>query len=130
MWSDPRGPIEECGWGRFVIAGREHSELAGNRTGFGKDIRIVDGEVAPWPERKGHRLTREMVAGVLEKEIEVLVIGCGCVGAIECGEEIKALIRAHGVRRLIVEPTPDACRLYNQLAKEGRKVALLAHATC
>lgn len=126
MFEDPRGPIEHFSWGTFVIAGEEHSKTAG----VGKDIRLVGEEVSAWRERKGHKLKRSMITGVYDRDVDVLVIGVGVYGAIECPDKVRAAVREHGISELIVEPTPEACATYNGLFREGRRVALLAHGTC
>ena len=46
------------------------------------------------------------------------------------GALVREKIVAKGIPDVRVLPTPDACREYNRLFHEGRKVALLAHGTC
>jgi len=130
LFKDSKGPIECFSWGRFVVGGQEHSDSGGGEVGAGKDIRLVGSEVTPWKERKGHRLKRSMVTGVYDKDVQVLVIGNGVYGALEVPEKVKKDVAKHGIRELRVELTPDACRAYNELCREGKRVALLAHGTC
>ena len=126
MFEDPVGPIEHFSWETFVVFGKEYS----NESGFGKDIRIVGKEVSKWQERKGHTLTHEMITGVYEKDVEVLVIGTGVSGLLECSKELKKTIKENGIKRVLAQKTPQACKTYNTLYKEGKKVAFLAHGTC
>ncbi|MGD9030258.1 MAG: Mth938-like domain-containing protein [Anaerolineae bacterium] len=126
MLDDPRGPIERFSWGRFVIDGEEHSTNAG----VGKDIRVVGKDVSPWRERKGHALKKSMITGVYDRDIDVLIIGIGVHGALECPKKVERAIREHGIHELIVQPTPQACATYNELFRQGKRVALLAHGTC
>jgi len=126
MFDDPRGPIEHFSWGTFVIGGEEHSKTAG----VGKDIRLVGEEVSAWRERKGHKLKPSMITGVYDREVDVLIIGIGVYGAIECPEKVRDAVREDGISELILEPTPEACATYNAFFREGRRVALLAHGTC
>ncbi len=130
MFDDPKGPIEHFSWARFVIAGQEHSQSEEERVGKGKDIRLIGREVTRWKERKGHKLTPEMITGVYDQEIEVLVIGIGVDGLIEVPPKVKRAIEERGISTLILKRTPEACRTYNRLFHEGRRVALLAHGTC
>jgi len=130
MFDDPVGPIEHFSWGRFIIGGQEHSQAEGDRVGKGKDIRLIGREVSRWKERKGHKLTPEMITGVYDQGIEALVIGIGAEGMIELPGKVKRAIEEHGISTLILERTPEACRAYNRLYHEGRRVALLAHGTC
>ena len=127
MFHDPDGPIEHFEWGKFIINGDVHSM---DGEGVGKDICILHGEVQPWKERKGHQLSPSMVACVFDKGISVLVIGNGVNGALKVKKKTRKTIKAAGINDLIIEPTPKACAVYNQMVREGRQVALLAHGTC
>ena len=127
MFSDPQGPIEEFSWGRFTINGLIHSETG---EGVGKDICMIDGQVSAWTARKGHRLKPKMVACIFDQEIDILVIGNGVNGAIKVLKKTQKLIKDNGIQKIIIRKTPDACQVYNQLAREGERVALLAHGTC
>lgn len=127
MFSDPQGPIEEFSWGRFTINGLIHSETG---EGVGKDICMINGQVSAWTARKGHRLKPKMVRCVLDEDIDTLVIGNGVNGAIKVLKKTQKLIKDNGIQKLIIRKTPDACQVYNQLAQEGERVALLAHGTC
>jgi len=124
------GPIERCAWGLFVIGGVTHSYEGGERVGAGTDIRVIGQEVTRWKERKGHRLKKSMITGVYEQEIEVLVIGNGVSGAVEVPDKVQRAIEEHGIGKVVVARTPEACRLYNRLYRKGKRVALLAHGTC
>jgi|YNPNPStandDraft_1061719.scaffolds.fasta_scaffold02250_9 hypothetical protein len=130
LFTDPQGPIEHFSWGRYVIAGQEHAQSEDGETGMGKDIRLIGREVSRWEERKGHRLKKSMITGVYGKGLEVLIIGNGVHGALECPDKVREDIAAHGIPRLMVARTPEACRLYNQLYRQGVRVGLLAHGTC
>jgi len=126
MFQDPSGPIESFTWGRFQINGCVHSSEG---DGVGKDVFVLGGKVRPWEARKGHRLKPAMVACVLEASIDVLVIGNGVNGAIKVTKKTRRAIEDAGVE-LMIETTPIACASYNQLVREGRRAALLAHGTC
>jgi hypothetical protein len=127
MFQDSDGPIQNFEWGRFTIKGRLHTE---NGDGAGKDIRLIGDEVSEWAERKGHLLNRQMITGVYDKGVEVLIIGNGVHGKLICPDDVKDSIGQHGIAELQVLTTPMACRQYNLLTMQGRKVALLAHGTC
>ncbi len=124
------GLIQEVSWGRFVIKGEEHAKRPDGRiVGVGKDIRLIGERLEAWTERKGHLLTTRMVEKATKADIEILIIGNGFLGAVEVPEEVRRYIRQQG-KRLIVEKTPQACRLFNDLYLQGKKVGLLAHGTC
>ncbi len=103
----------------FTIDGEEHSTTAG----VGKDIRLIGEDVSAWDERKGHKLKKSMITGVYGRDVEVLVIGIGIHGAIECPEKVKTAICENGIFELILQPTPQACATYNELFHQGRRVA-------
>jgi len=130
MFDDPQGPIEHFSWARFVIRGAEHAYTETGEVGAGKDIRIVGDTVSAWKERKGHKLEPGMITGVYDQNIEVLVIGNGVRGLVEVTKKTRQAIAEHGIARLIVDKTPEACRTYNELYRQGMRVALLAHGTC
>jgi hypothetical protein len=130
MFTDPQGPIEQFSWGKFIICGREHSSSEEGKAGAGKDIRLIDREVTAWRERKGHKLTEAMITGVYDQGIEILILGIGVNGALECPKKVIKSIRENGIGQVILRRTPEACALYNALFKEGKKVALLVHGTC
>lgn len=132
LMRDPAGPIERLEWAMFIIDGQRHGwdDDAGREVGVGKDIRLHGGAVSAWRERKGHRLSSEMVTGVWDPPVKTLVIGTGVYGRIDVPKRVVKALKERGIGELIVEPTPQACRTYNALAREGRAVALLAHGTC
>lgn len=126
MFHDVAGPIQRFEWGLFVIADQIHTK----GLNAGKDIRLIGTEVSPWTERVGHLLSAEMIAGVYDRGIEVLIIGNGVNQALQCPEDVQAAIASRGISELRILATPVACKEYNELHSQGRKVALLAHGTC
>jgi len=130
MFYDIEGPIQEFSWGKFVIAGMEHSKSFQGKVGAGKDIRLIGTEVSKWKERQGHLLSEEMVTRVFDRNIETLIIGLGASGALECPESVEKYIKEQGIDEVILLKTQDACKKYNELYHSGKKVALLAHGTC
>jgi len=126
-FSDPEGPIEKFTWGRFVVFNKVHSDQG---EGVGKDIRIVGSTVTEWKERKGHSLTPKMITGVFDQNVDVLIIGIGVDGMVDVPEESRQYIKKHGINRLLLLRTPNACEKFNELYREGKNAALLAHGTC
>ncbi len=123
-------PIERFSWGRFDIEGREHSENGHGIVGAGKDIRLVGRDVSEWRERQGHRLRRSMVTGIYHQDIDTLVIGIGVESRLKVPKKVIKAIHRRGIERVILRPTPKACKTYNRLFRKGKRVALLAHGTC
>lgn len=130
MFNDPKGPIEHFSWAKFIVTGTEHSKSFDGKVGKGKDIRLLGNKVTRWKERAGHLLTKEMITGVFDENVEVLIIGSGVEGRIECPEKVKDYIHSRGITDLEIIKTPSACMLYNRLFRQGIRVAMLAHGTC
>ncbi|MEI8200430.1 MAG: Mth938-like domain-containing protein [Eubacteriales bacterium] len=130
MFNDQRGPIEHYSWGKFIILGEEHSQSAESQKGKGKDIILIGKKVRAWKKRKGHELNQAMVEKILNADVEILVIGNGADGALSVSEEMVNYLMDHGIKKVIVMKTPEACREYNRLFHNGEKAALLAHGTC
>ncbi len=125
MFADPKGPITHFEWATFTIDGQIHSP----EKGVGKDIFLSPEGVNAWHERKGHKLKAGMVRRALALKPEVLIIGNGVEGALEIGKKARQEVEDAGVK-LVVLPTPEACREYNRLYRQGKRVILLAHGTC
>ena len=130
LFSDSAGPIEELSWGLFRINGTLHGSSSDQTWGAGKDIRIVDGLVSPWRERRGHLLKKKMITGIDPTRVDILVIGTGIYGRIHCPKKLIRALHASGLQEIISQPTTEACLTFNQLYRAGRRVALLAHGTC
>jgi uncharacterized protein len=81
---------------------------------------IAADALAPWPPHAAAELTVEHVALLLAHEPEVLVIGTGARFALVP----QAALAAARAKRIGVEvmDTAAACRTYNVLVSEGRRV--------
>ncbi len=130
MAEQPGDPVQWIEWGTFDVCGKLHAKTDRGKVGVGKDIRVIGLEVTEWKERKGHTLTPSMITGVYDKGVQLLVIGIGVEGAIDCPDEVVNSIRKHGIAEVILQRTPEACRTYSTALRQGRPVALLAHGTC
>lgn len=130
MFDDPKGPIQHYSWSEFIIMGEEHSQNGDRRLGKGKDIFLNGTKVRRWKERKGHLLDQDMVQRAVDQNIEFLIIGNGANGALMVPDKVIDYLKTSGIKKIVVEKTPEACRLYNKLFHEGKHVALFAHGTC
>jgi uncharacterized protein len=108
-----RQVIQSYGNGRFRISDVVHE---------GSVIVLPERTVA-WPVAAWAALTLESLAAVVEAEpsVELLLLGCG-TRAAPLKSEIRAALRSRGV---VSEPmdTGAACRTYNVLLSEARRVA-------
>jgi uncharacterized protein len=107
--------VESYGDGRFRVTGTVH-------TG---SVLVFPSRTTAWPMPDVGGLSVESLAAVVAAgeagEIDLLLIGCGARMAM-IPTALRATLRAKGV---VIEPmdTGAACRTYNVLAAEGRKVA-------
>lgn len=53
-----------------------------------------------------------------------LIIGNGVYGFLECPDSVIEYLRQKGIAEIIIEKIPNACKIYNQLFKEDKKVSL------
>ena len=87
-------------------------------------ILILQGAVRSWPVRSLQALDPHdlfPVSRLGPLEVEVLLLGAGAAMALAPKPVREAMFNA-GVG-LDVMSTPEACRMYNYLAGEGRRVA-------
>jgi uncharacterized protein len=110
-----RQMVESYGDGRFRISGRV----------FEGSVLVFSDRTLAWPVRDAGAVTAESLAGVAAAgqagAVDLLLIGCGPQMAPLPGALRKAL-RDSGVVTEAMD-TGAACRTYNVLAAEGRRVA-------
>jgi len=114
--ADIRRPpsIDAYGGGGFRVSGER---VEGS-------ILILSDVVRPWPVTGREALTVDVLSDVLaagSREVEFLLLGIGPTAAPPPPEVRKAM-QAAGLG-LEVMDTATACRLYNVLAAEGRRLA-------
>lgn len=118
--------IEECGFGRITIDGKTYtSDVIIYSGGPGGSDRVN----ASWWRREGHKLQPEDLTEVFAAEPEVLVVGQGNPGLMRVTQAAREAAARRGIE-LVVCKTKEACRRYNDLAAEGRKVVAALHLTC
>ena len=105
--------IESYGPGRFRIAGATH---AGSVLVFPEQTRA-------WPVTAMAALTLDSLSDVLAAvpPVEILLIGCG-PRLLPVPGALRGALRAHGVGCDGMD-TGAACRTFNVLLAEGRRVA-------
>lgn len=107
--------IESYGDGRFRVSGTVHAS----------PILVFPERTLPWSVASVADISLENLDAVAKAAaagaVDVLLIGCGARMALIPGELRRAL-RAAGI---VIEPmdTGAACRTYNVLMSEGRRVA-------
>lgn len=106
--------IDSYGAGGFRLAGAWH---AGS-------VLILGDEARAWPVAGLGELTADSLAPVLEAgraEVEFLLLGLGAANALP-PREVRQRFAQAGIGLEFMD-TPGACKLYNVLTAEGRRLA-------
>jgi len=112
--------IESYKFGKVVINGKLYSS----------DVIIIGDYVkADWWRKEGHRLHIEDLRDVIDKDIEVLVIGTGYFGLMKVPEDVKRFLTEKGIE-VIAQKTAEACKTFNKLKASGKNIAAALHLTC
>ena len=108
-----RQMVERYGDGRFVVSGTAHE---------GSIIVFPDRTLA-WPVADLGAVTLESLAAILDARdgLEVMLLGCGA-RLTQVPSELRRSLRDLGLAVEFMD-TGAACRTYNVLAAEDRRVA-------
>ena len=111
--------IDSYQFGQIVIDGEKYSS----------DVIIFPDRIqGTWRRSKSHELALEDITGAITENPEVLLVGTGDSGLMRVLPEVQREVEARNIQ-LIVQPTSEACDIYNQLSHLQRVVAAL-HLTC
>ncbi len=69
------------------------------------------------------------IMAVLENDVNTMVLACGVFGRLGVCAETETLLRERGIPYHI-EKTKQAVALFNDLARQGKRVGGLFHSTC
>lgn len=112
--------IEEFTFGSIKINGEIYEE----------DIMVDwEDEVKDWRRKESHLIDVNAVQKALMKFPEVIVIGTGESGVAQVLDDTKKEIEKRGVE-LIIEETPRAVGIFNDLEDQDKQVIGLFHLTC
>lgn len=105
----------------YTLTGYGTGFLAVNGTRYEHALVVTpDGEPEKWPVGSADALTAEAAALLLAKSPEIIIIGTGPAQVFPAPERLRPLLEARiGVE---IMSTPAACRTYNVLMGEGRRV--------
>jgi hypothetical protein len=111
--------IDSYRFGQIVINGRKYTS----------DVIISPDRVqGDWWRDESHELALKDIAGVIDENPEILLVGTGASNLMKVLPEVEQEAEARHIQ-LIVQPTGEACDIYNQLAPTQRVVAAF-HLTC
>ncbi|MEM2631735.1 MAG: Mth938-like domain-containing protein [Candidatus Bathyarchaeia archaeon] len=114
--------IESYGFGFMVVNGKKYES----------DVIVFPEKViSGWWRREGHKIYVEDLAEVLNHKPapEVLVVGTGYSGLVRVMPEVEDALKARGIK-LIIQPTKEAYKTFNELLKSNRLAAGVFHLTC
>ena len=105
--------IRTYGPGRFLISDREWRE----------PVLLTPTVTTPWKVTRAEDLSLASLVALKDAPVptELLVLGCG-TRAIFVPPALRAELKAAGLALEVVD-TGSACRIYNVLLAEGRRVA-------
>lgn len=105
--------IRSYGPGRFLISDRE----------WRSPVLVTPLVTHPWAITRAEDLTVESLTPLREAAVpaEILVLGCGA-RAVFVPPDLRAALKAAGLGLEVVD-TGSACRIYNVLLAESRRVA-------
>ena len=105
--------IRSYGPGRFLIGQREWRSA----------VLVTPSVTLEWPVARAEELSLDNLAPLKQAGVptEFLVLGCGA-RSIFVRPDLRAAIKAEGMALEVVD-TGSACRIYNVLLAEGRRVA-------
>jgi len=101
------------------------------------DAKVYSSDVLIWPEgvdaswwrKEGHRLSREDLAELLEKDPDVLIIGQGAHGLMRVPRETMDFL-CERCGEVYAANTQEACDMFNEMSAGDRRVAAALHLTC
>ena len=105
--------IRTYGPGRFLISDREWRE----------PVLVTPNATTPWKVTRAEQLSLASLAALKDTPFptELLVLGCG-PRAIFVPPALRAELKAAGLALEVVD-TGSACRIYDVLLAEGRRIA-------
>ena len=111
--------IESFRFGCFTI----------NKAIYQHDIKIINDKIKIWNYYVHHTVTCKDLTDILAEKPEVVIIGTGTSGLVNVEEGAKRLVKESNIK-ILIEKTPEACKYFNILRQNNRKVAAIMHATC
>lgn len=114
--------IESYDFGVMVVMGKRYTS----------DVIVFPEKViGGWWRKEGHKIyvddLRESLAH--EPSPEILVIGTGYHGLVKVMPEVENAMEARGIK-LIIQPTGEAYKTFNELLKSSKRVSGAFHLTC
>jgi len=81
------------------------------------------------PTEKTHKSTIEEFEKMLLKEPDTVIFGTGFSSLVKISDDIIRLAKKENVE-LFILPTPEALKKFQELTRNGKRVAARIHTTC
>ena len=111
--------IDNYKFGEFIIDGKT----------FKCNIELIGNKVKKHRYLNNHELNLDDFTSLINAKPDIIIIGTGAYGVVKPQKEIIEFIKKQKIE-VIIQKTGAACKTYNRLLKEGKKVAALLHNTC
>lgn len=114
--------IEFYDFGVMVIKGKRYTS----------DLIVFPEKVlSGWWRREGHQLCVEDLKEIFSQTPlpEVLVVGTGYSGLVKVLPEVEEALKERRIK-LIIQPTREAYKTFNELLRAGKRVVGAFHLTC
>lgn len=112
--------IDSFSFGQITIDGRSYTS----------DVIVFHDRVnAAWWRKEEHRLEPLDVTTILHAQPDVLIIGTGYAGVLTVPKPVIAHIESQDIE-VIVDKTPKAIELFNEMQAGKKYVIAALHITC
>lgn len=111
--------IDSYTFGKFIIKGKTYKS----------NVILIGEAVKQGRYLPGHELSLNDFTELVDEKPDIIIIGTGASGVMPVPDEIKNFIEEKGIK-LIIEKTGKACKTYDSLLKQGKKIAAFLHNTC
>ena len=117
--------INSTKFGEIAIDGKKYGQVL-----------IIGGAVFERDEEKlrelfstTHQIGDWEIEQLLKGNPEVVIVGTGQSGVLQVEEMFLEQMRRAGIK-VVAAITPEAIKVYNEKAKQGKKINALIHTTC
>lgn len=112
--------IEEYHFGSITIDGKVYDH----------DVQIFPlGQIKSWWRKTSHEVILEDVREALGQNPQIIIFGTGSPGMMKVSDEVKEKAKTMGIE-LIIEPTKEAIKKFDELKTKNENVVGLFHLTC
>jgi hypothetical protein len=112
-----------------MIDGYKFGEFVIDKKVYKSNVELVGTLVKIHRYLPDHELSLDDFTSLVNSKPEVIIIGTGAYGVVKPPKTIIDFIEKQKIK-VIVQKTGDACKTYNEMLKQGKKVVALLHNTC